>query len=135
MENLWWLLVRFMKSVVVFGRFLWLLFLARVVLKCSWQFLEDLGLSADFGCCQRGCLVLFGLLIGNRGPLRLLFGGLGLAVQRIWLLFGGCGLLGCFLVGLGLLSNKSSGLVTHLSVFIVFYPSGFECLFWFHHVF
>jgi hypothetical protein len=57
------------------------LFLARAVLECSQRFLEDLGLSADSGCCWCGCLVQFGLLTGN------------------------CGLLGCSLVGLGLLFN------------------------------
>ena len=51
--------------------------------------------------------MLFGLLTGNCGLLRLLFGGLGLAAQRVWLLFCGFGLLGCCLVDLGLLSNIS----------------------------
>ena len=119
---------------------LWLLFLARAVLECSRQFLEDLGLSADSGCCRRGRLVQFGLLIGNCGLLRLQFGGLGLAVQWIWLLFGGCGLLGCCLVdlgllsnrsgcclvGLGLLFNRSGGPVTPLSGFTIYDPSSFR---------
>jgi hypothetical protein len=48
----------------------------------------------------------------------------GLAVQRIWLLLGGCGLFGCFLVGLGLLSNRSGGPITPLSGFTIFEPSG-----------
>jgi hypothetical protein len=59
--------------------------------------------------------VLFGLLTGNCGLLRLLLGG--------------CGLFGCFLVGLGLLSNRLGGLITPLSGFTIFEPSGFECLF------